>query len=202
MSNAGGMSTITRYTDMLAGNTTWNPWEPQGAYDALSTVTVPAGGVASVTFTGIPNTYKHLQIRIMSRNDDGTGGLNFMRAKLNSDATSGNYRGHYLYGSGSSVAAGDVAGAATGLPIGEVAGNTNTASCFAVSVLDILDYANTNKYKTTRSLTGADFNTTAGGVLLVSGLYMSTSAVTSIDIVSVVGTGFIQYSQFTLFGVK
>jgi len=177
-------------------------WEPQGAYDALATVTVGAGGVASITFAGIPSTYKHLQLRMLARNNDASGGLNFMRAKINSDATSGNYRGHYLYGSGSSASAGDVAGAATGLPCGYSAGNTNTASAFAVTVCDILDYANTSKNKTVRALTGADFNTTSGGITFASGLYMSTNAISSIEIVSSVGTGFIQHSQFTLYGIR
>jgi molecular chaperone HtpG len=31
---------------------------PDGAYDALATVTVPSGGLASITFAAIPNTYK------------------------------------------------------------------------------------------------------------------------------------------------
>jgi hypothetical protein len=177
-------------------------FELVGAYDSLATVTVPSGGAASITFAGIPSGYKHLQIRMMARNNDASNGLNFMRAKLNSDATSGNYRGHYLYGSGSSASAGDVAGAATGLPCGYSAGNTNTASAFAVTVLDILDYANVSKNKTTRALTGADFNDTSGGLTFVSGLYMSTNAISSIEIVSSVGTGFIQHSSFALYGVK
>lgn len=173
-----------------------------GDYQSISTVTVGSGGSATITFSSIPATYKHLQLRMLTRNNDASGGLNFMRAKINSDATSGNYRGHYLYGSGSSASAGDVAGAATGLPCGYSAGNTNTASAFAVTVLDILDYANVSKNKTTRALTGADFNDTSGGLTFVSGLYMSTNAISSIEIVSSVGTGFIQYSSFALYGIK
>jgi hypothetical protein len=173
-----------------------------GDYESIQTYTVGAGGASSISFTSIPSTYKHLQLRMLARNNDASAGLNFMRAKLNSDATSGNYRGHYLYGSGASASAGDVAGSTSGLPCGYGAGNSNTSSVFAVTVLDILDYANTNKYKTTRALTGADFNNTSGGLTFVSGLYMSTAAVSSIDIVSSVGTGFIQYSSFALYGVK
>lgn len=187
---------------IMASQISGHLWAPEGAYDSLATVTVPSGGAASITFAGIPTGYKHLQIRALARNNDASGGLNFMRAKLNSDATSGNYRGHYLYGSGSSASAGDVAGAASGLPCGYSAGNTNTASTFAVTVLDILDYANTSKNKTTRALTGADFNDTSGGLTFVSGLYISTNAITSIEIVSSVGTGFIQYSSFALYGVR
>jgi hypothetical protein len=187
---------------IMASQISGKLWAPDGAYDSLATVTVGAGGLSSITFAGIPNTYKHLQLRMLARNNDASGGLNFMRAKINSDATSGNYRGHYLYGSGSSASAGDVAGAATGLPCGYSAGNTNTASAFAVTVLDILDYANVSKNKTTRALTGADFNDTSGGLTFVSGLYISTSAISSIEIVSSVGTGFIQYSSFALYGVR
>jgi hypothetical protein len=175
---------------------------PFGDFDSLATVTVPSGGLTSITFADIPNTYKHLQIRIMARSDSGTGGLDFIRAKFNGDATSGNYYGHYLYGSGASTSAAAVAGATSGLPICEVANNTNTANAYAVGIADILDYANTSKNKTTRSLTGGDFNDSSGGILSISGLYMSTNAITSIELVSASGTGFIQYSDFALYGVR
>jgi hypothetical protein len=175
---------------------------PFGAYDALASVTVGATAVSTVTFAGIPSDYKHLQIRIMARNNSGTGGLDFIRAKFNSDATSGNYRGHYLYANGSTASVGAVSGATSGLPICEVANNTNTSNAYAVGIADILDYANTSKYKTTRSLTGGDFNDSSGGILSISGLYMSTNAITSIELVSASGTGFIQYSNFSLHGVR
>jgi hypothetical protein len=189
---------LPKQKTMLAGNSTILP----GSYESIQTVTVGAGGSASITFSSIPSTYTHLQIRAIARNNDSSGGLSFMRAKLNSDSTSGNYRGHYLYGSGSSASAGDVAGASSGLPCGYSAGNTNTASTFAATVLDILDYANTSKNKTTRALTGADFNDTSGGLTFVSGLYMITNAISSIEIVSSVGTGFVQHSSFALYGIR
>ena len=197
MSNAGGMATVTRYTDMLAGNTTWNPWEPQGAYDALSTVTVPSGGVASVTFAGIPTGYKHLQIRYIVRSTQASTetGIN---ARLNSD-TGSNYAWHYLFGDGASVAAS--AGATqTSLNLVNVTGASATASAFAVGVLDVLDYANTSKYKTLRLLQGWDGNGN-GRINLSSGLWMSTSVNNAIEFYPSSGN-WAQYSSFTLYGVK
>ena len=182
----------------LVGNTTFNP----GDYESIETFTVGGGGSASITFSSIPADWQHLQLRILARNNHSSAGLSFMRAKFNSDATSANYRGHYLYGSGSSASAGAVAGAASGLPCGYSAGNTNTIGAFAPTVLDILDYASGDQNKTTRALTGGDFNTTSGGLTFVSGLYMITSAITSIDIVPSVGTGFVEYSSFALYGIK
>jgi hypothetical protein len=127
MSNAGGMATIQRYTDMLAGNTTWNPWEPDGAFDALSTVTVPSGGAASITFAGIPNTYKHLQIRGMIGSTSSFGTLRF-----NGDTTTTNYRSHYLGGDGASPFAGTFANNAY-YPVTAVTGAYS-------GILDVLDY--------------------------------------------------------------
>ena len=44
-----------------------------GSYDALATVTVPSGGVSSITFSAIPQTgYSHLQLRTMVRSSDAT----------------------------------------------------------------------------------------------------------------------------------
>jgi hypothetical protein len=190
------MSTITRYTDMLAGNAVWNPWEPQGAYDALSTVTVPSGGVASITFAAIPQGYKHLQLRYTARD---TFAAVWDVVYLTFNGANSGYSWHELLGNGSTVPAG--AGTSQSfIRMGRVTYASSTANVFASGVLDVLDYANTSKNKTTRLLAGADLNGD-GFVLLDSGLYQSTSAITSMTITAA-GTAFAQNSQFTLYGVK
>jgi hypothetical protein len=194
MSNAGGMSTITRYTDMLAGNTVWNPWEPQGAYDALSTVTVPSGGVASITFAGIPQTYKHLQVRYLAQASSGNI-TDSIRVRFNGD-TGTNYAYHALYGtgSGSALAAGSTGNSWANA--GQLALSTTT---FSSGVIDILDYNSSAKNKTVRSLSGVDFNG-SGVIALESNVWLNTSPITSITIPYV--SNFAQNSQFTLYGVK
>jgi hypothetical protein len=63
-----------------------------------------------------------------------------------------------------------------------------------------LDYTNTNKNKTARSLWGYDANG-SGYVGLYSGLWRNTSAINRIDYVPASGT-FPQYSSFALYGIK
>jgi hypothetical protein len=158
-----------------------------GNYDALATVTVPSGGLSSVTFAGIPQTgYSHLQVRIMAVTNTTANS-----ATTTFNGTNG--RTHWLTGNGSTTQA---AGDATKIFFPLTQGST-TAPC--VGIMDILDYANTNKYKTTRALEGYDANG-SGNVSLTSGLWQSTSAINSITITAV-GT-FNQYSQFALYGVK
>lgn len=196
MSNAGGMSTITRYTDMLAGNTTWNPWEPQGAYDALSTVTVGAGGAASVTFAGIPNNYKHLQIRCLTKSSLA-GPASAIGVQFNSVTTG--YFNHGLYGDGASAAAYATTSANNGGSL-FIAGSSTT-NMFGVGIIDVLDYASSSKNKTIRILSGADFNG-SGQVRFASGSLASTSPITIFTLLDVNGGTLSQYSQFTLYGVK
>lgn len=195
MSNAGGMATVTRYTDMLAGNTTWNPWEPQGAYDALATITVPSGGVADITFAAIPSTYKHLQVRGSvlgsSLNQDIIGQFNGITA-------SSNYSWHELRGVGSGTPSSSGAANAAGF---YVATNALTTTFPTVFVMDVLDYASTSKNKTSRILQGKDANG-SGTISLFSSLYYgTTNAITSIRMYPSAGN-FNEYSQFTLYGVK
>jgi hypothetical protein len=156
-------------------------WEPQGAYDALSTVTVPSGGVASITFAGIPTGYKHLQIR-MSNTVGAT-------IRFNGDTTGSNYRYHVLLGNGSSAASGTDPNNAYSPADGT---NGTTAE-----ILDILDYSNTSKNKTLRSLGGFDANG-SGVVWLTSNLWMSTAAINSIVITATIP----QNARFTLYGVR
>jgi hypothetical protein len=68
--------------------------------------------------------------------------------------------------------------------------------------MDILDYANTNKYKTVRTLSGYDLNNaTYGALRSYSGLWMNTNAITSIKFYAD-GVNLAQYSQFALYGIK
>ena len=196
MSNAGGMATVTRYTDMLAGNTTWNPWEPQGAYDALSTVTVGATSVASIDFAGIPNTYKHLQIRVMAK--DSTTGNGDLRYQFNGD-TATNYSFHWLSGNGSTASAGGYGGTAYG-NINNWATGTGSTNQFSAAIIDILDYTDTNKYTTGRALGGRD-NNGSGWLELTSMSWRNTAAVSSIKFFLTTGN-IPQYSQFTLYGIR
>ena len=205
MSNAGGFKSLTLYYDMLAGNTVWNPWSPVGAYDALATTTVPSGGAATVTFSGIPTGYKHLQVRALTRcTATGNASVNYVatgRIRFNGD-TSTSYNSHWLDGNGSSASAGNF-GADTSMALADLGGvfAASTAQYFASAVIDILDYASTAKNKTVRILNGQDRNG-YGRVQLQSGLWYATpQAVTSIAFTTD-GTAYAEGSQFALFGVK
>ena len=171
----------------------------RGAFDALSTVTVPSGGLSIITFAGIPTTgYSHLQVRAIVRDTGSSYGYN-VRLRFNGDSGS-NYTRHNLEGNGSSASSSGSSSAETSIPIALTTGGTNTTGNFASFICDVLDYANTNKNKTARCLAGYDDNG-SGYINLRSGSYMQTTAITSMTLEST-GTLFAQYSQFALYGAK
>jgi hypothetical protein len=174
---------------------------PEGAYDALATVTVPSGGVASVTFAGIPTGYKHLQIRILGRTT-ATGNRTHTFLQFNGDTTS-NYRWHGLAASPTGVS-GEEAGSlvsairlgSSNLPMGDA-----SANMFGVSIADILDYANVNKNKVTRAIAGQDQNNANSRISFVSGLWLNTAAITSIKVYPD-GANWAEFSSIALYGVR
>lgn len=183
---------------IMASQISGHLWAPDGAYDALSTVTVGSGGVASITFSSIPATYKHLQIRWLAR-DNFASDASDVAMRFNSDSGA-NYSWHQLVGDGSTAAA-YASTSQTLMRAGFVAGSTAGSNVFAPTVLDLLDYANTSKNKTVRNLAGYDKNT-AGSIGLQSGSWMNTAAINTISITPRVGTTFSEFSQFSLYGVK
>lgn len=174
-------------------------WAPAGAYDALATVTVPSGGAATIDFAGIPTGYKHLQIRMLTRNTGAFNSFDPTYIRFNGDSGT-TYASHYLVGGGSSAVAGAVT--STNQMFAGITnyGNT-TANVFSTQIIDILDYGNVSKNKTIRALSGVDCNG-SGEIWFSSGLWQSTSAVTSISIIARTAGVFAQYSQFALYGVR
>jgi len=169
----------------------------QTSYQSISTVTV-SSSVSSITFSAIPATFTHLQIRAFCKATTNDSNVGSIFGRFNSD-TGSNYARHFLNGSGTVVAAG-ASVSQTSMFFGTGV-NANQTSVFAANVIDILDYANTNKYKTTRSLSGVDVNGAGGFVQFMSGLWMNTAAVTSITILPA-ADDFAQYSSFALYGIK
>jgi hypothetical protein len=162
------------------------------SYESIATVTVGGGGQSSIDFTSIPATYKHLQIRAFTATASAATGI---RARFNSD-TGTNYVYHLLYGTGASALASSQTSQTAIQP-----GFTSSTTAPSAFILDILDYANTNKNKTTRSLDGGDANG-SGDVILYSGLWLSTAAITSITFNRADSVNFPQYSSFALYGIK
>ena len=168
-----------------------------GDYESIQTVTVGGGGAANVEFTSIPAGYSHLQVRGIARGTTADT-LVLVRVQLNSD-TGNNYARHNINGDGSSaVSVADASQPVGG--VGNISAANASASIFGTVVLDILDYANTNKYKTIRSLSGNDRNG-AGTVGLFSSLWMDTNAITSVKLFPAAGN-FAQHSTFALYGIK
>ncbi len=168
-----------------------------GSYESIATINVGSGGSSSINFTSIPLTYTHLQIRIIGRTNRAAV-YDAVRLRFNSD-TGANYAEHGVYGDGATVAAYGIANA-TGSYTYRIAGGSAPSNTQGVIIIDILDYANTNKYKTLRSLGGVDANTSGGNLYFNSGLWMNTAAINNI-ILEPIGL-LQQYSQFALYGIK
>lgn len=189
---------LPKYRSMLAGNAAYDPY----AFVSIATVSVGSGGASTVEFTSIPSTYTHLQIRALGRMTNSGTSTGTITMRFNTD-TSSNYNAHRILGENGTVYAQNQAASYVDF-VGQWTLASSTASVFGVTIIDILDYANTNKYKTIRSLNGSEGNSTSiSDVALSSGLWRSTSA---IDTIKFSGTNFsgglAEYSHFALYGIK
>ena len=146
-------------------------------YPIASTTLSSAG---SITFSSIPQTFTHLQLRLS--NAFASANTVFLIAVEPNGDGGANYAYHRLSGNGS--ATNSNAGSSTTISLmiyGGTSKAVSTTTSPSIGIMDILDYTNTNKYKTTRSIYGQDSNG-SGEVGLASGLWMNTAAITSLVI--------------------
>jgi hypothetical protein len=175
-----------------------------GSYESIATVTVGSGGAANIQFTSIPATYTHLQIRGIAKTNDTADDRQPIRAIFNSD-TGNNFSRHLLFGNGSSADYdyGTSTTSRLGAPV--ISNFSSYANMFTAYIIDILDYANTNKYTTVRILGGFDTNGATvnnfAHIGFSSFAWLNTAAITSIQL-QASSNNFVQYSQFALYGIK
>jgi hypothetical protein len=166
---------------------------------------VLGSNAASVTFSNLgqyAGVYQHLQIRISAKTNRTGADSDPVILRFNGD-TGNNYATHGLigYNFSSTTAVASNNGSSIGaiylteaMPVA-----SSNASNFGVMLVDILDPFETTKNKTVRSLAG--MKDAWSSVDLRSGLWVSTSGVTSITILPLLGTQLVQNSRFSLYGV-
>jgi hypothetical protein len=167
------------------------------SYESIATVLVGSGGSSSISFTSIPSTYKHLQVRVFARLSSNADYSGWMRVGNSTIDTGANYNWHAIRGDGSTASA---LANANQTEIFAWSAGTQITNAGSVAVIDVLDYQNTNKFKTIRSLGGGD-NNGNGYANLFSGAWRSTTAIDTINITPQSST-WAQYSQFALYGIK
>jgi hypothetical protein len=178
---------------LLVGNAAYDPT----SFESIATIT-GTGSSGTITFSSIPSGYKHLQIR--SNFFTSAYGTPAIRLQFNGD-TGSNYAYHNLHSNSASVNTNQSTSTTQILVVG---GSPDINADYAISsVIDIYNYTSTAKTKTVRIMSGTDGAAyfAAGNVSLVSGLYNTTTAITSLTI-SLASLNFTTNSTFALYGIN
>jgi hypothetical protein len=171
----------------------WDQSTLPGFFESISTVYV-ASNQLTVQFNNIPQVYSHLQVRAFVAGASAGSTFTTAEMQINGNNLTKN---HYLYGNGTSALAG-VGGANVVMNIPQA----GYANIYATGIIDILDYRNSNKNKTIRTLSGVDTNG-AGEITLYSNLYaINTNPITSLSFSISGGQNIAAKSHFALYGIR
>ena len=165
--------------------------------EAITTTYLEAD-TGEVVFASIPSTYEHLQLWICDRSARSSGdALQIQFGTGGGSPDSGtNYSYHNMNGTGSSAAGAATTGA-TFIQVGDTPSQDSDSSVYGGKVIDILDYANTNKNTSVSNL----IDTGAARVYFSSGLWDATGAVDRIRLFNY-SANFMRGSEFTLYGLN
>lgn len=166
------------------------------AYFPIQTTTL-AANASTIVFSSIPQTYTHLQLRGSVATSAGA----YIGVTFNGVTTGSFYDGHHLSAQGTSASSGAYT-SRNDIPL-QSSNTSSTASAFGGLIIDILDYTNTNKNKTVKSLSGfVSDGSGTGYSYLESGLWRNTAAITSITLVPGSSHTMTANTSFTLYGIK
>ncbi len=161
-------------------------------YKALSTVTVGAGGAATISFTNIPQTYTDLKIVLSTRSTDNSIADNMLIAI---NGSSSNFTGRFLFtNTNGTISSGNDTTAS-----GAYNGATATANTFSNVEIYFPNYVGSNN-KSFSVDSVAENNATQSNMYIDAKLWSNTAAITSIAFTPTTGN-FVQYSTATLYGV-
>ena len=163
-------------------------------YIPISTVTVGSGGVASIDFTGIPQTYTDLKLVASLRSNRAGNVKDTIDLKINNVTTTLSQK--YLQGNGSAATSGSLSNY-----WGETDAASATANTFGSWEAYFPNYASAN-YKSFSVESVMEDNATLGIIVLAAGLWSTVTGINQLALLPVTGTAFVQYSTATLYGIR
>jgi hypothetical protein len=131
-----------------------------------------------VSFTNIPQTFTHLQLRWNARATyAGTSSSIYFIINNKTAATDWSHHELYATGTGALSRNNSVSTSTSTLPAALASAN-GLANTYGAGIIDILDYTNTTKRKVFRAFYGQNQNATTQGVVGIGGGQPITLAVT------------------------
>lgn len=145
----------------------------------IATQTISGTGTSTITFSNIPQDFQSLRLHVWGRGtfNNAGGGLS-VNVSYNGGAGTLNWR-HQLQGDGANP--GQNVFATSNGTVGSIPDSTATSTIYGANIIEITDYANTNKNKTMNYLGGFDRNG-AGSITMGNSFVTLSAAVTSISI--------------------
>lgn len=171
---------------------------PVDAYESIASV-VTTGSQSAATFSSIPSTYKHLQVRFLI-NSISIG--DFYKFNVNNDNTTTRYTTSMIYTNGSSNSNSQwLSSAGRAYWLFMVSSGIVQST---IGIADFEDYADTNKFKGVRLLYGSETSsgTSSRETGIMMGQYLQTTAINRIDFTMSSGGNLPANSLFALYGIK
>jgi hypothetical protein len=166
---------------------------PLSDYELIATA-FGTGSSGTITFSSIPQDYKHLQVRYTAKTTTTTIAI-YIRFNFNSASS---YSYHRLRGAAATVSS-DAAPNVSSMEMFNAVENGETANAFNAGIIDILDYSSSTKNTTIRALYGGRLTTST--IALFSGLFFVTNSVTSMQLFLPSGN-YNSATRFSLYGIR
>jgi hypothetical protein len=164
----------------------------------LISTSLLATTTASVTFSAIPASFTHLQLRVVGRYTAATVSSN-MTLRFNADSGA-NYGYQYIRNNNGTITAAAPGSYQTSLYVGDMPGASDAASFYGSMIIDLLDYANTNKIKTLKTFNGRGSGANPA-LDMFNGTWNSTAAISSILVSdAVTSASFAAGTRVSLYG--
>jgi hypothetical protein len=157
------------------------------------------GGASGVDFTNIPQIYQDLMIVQDIRSARAATTEQFWQ-RLNNDAGS-NYSYTYFRSDGTTISSARLTSQTVANRF-EIPAASSEASIFNSSIVHILDYANTSRFKTILVRSSSDLGSPSGIVTLSVGLWRNTNGITSVNVATENGSNLVGGSTIALYGIK
>lgn len=198
-----GVGSTGQVLTVAAGTAAWEaPSSATSAFQKISE-TILSASAASVTFGSIPQTYRHLVLKINARCDAAATNEQLL-LQFNGDSTA-SYDTQYMGANGTTVYGGESIGA-TSIVVGNVEGTTNTqVTDAAYTEVTVVDYARTTWRKTCKTFGSLNLSDINGGnhyTLAGSGWYRNAAAVTSVTLFAGGSANLVTGSVFSLYGMS